>query len=1415
MSYPWTRFWCPREGSINLSDGGFLFDPESEHAEHVAPDVVPFAQISHLPCLALLGEPGIGKSTAMEDLRDVIQQAVQASGERLLYVNLNEYGEESRLIDDVFDSPAFQEWLAGTHCLHLFLDSLDECRILVPKVGAIVARRLEQAKEHLDRLRLRIACRTTEWPATLEEAIPDLWGENDFGAYELVPLRRRDVQVAAEEEGIDPERFFAELRRTESIPLAIKPITLKFLLSVFKSHGQFPTSRQELYELGCLRLCEEANPLRQDLRLHGGTGHLSAEQRMATASRIAAVSLFCRKPVITTGDLPARASAEKAPIASFVGGSEPVGAEQVDASDDAIREVVGTGLFSSRGPGRMGFAHQTYAEFLASRYLAMHMVPPDKVLALLRHPDDPDGRIVPQLHETAAWIAGTNSDILRAIVHVDPQVLLRGDAANLTEADRRLIVNALLLALEERRATDRDWGLYRHYFKLEHVGLAEQLRAWMVDSGKYFIVRHVAIDIAEACECRELLPLLADMALDQSEALRLRISAARAVGKIGDADMRGSLRPLAIGQGGDDPQDELKGCALRALWPGLISAEDLFKHLTIPKKPNTYGAYAGFLASDLLEHLADADLPHALGWLRTLASQKHLTYGLQCVSDGIMVKAWTSLAAGPILDALAPVCIEFFNHYHALIHDNDILKEHSELFDDSARRRLLAAKVVGICQDRTTHFGLTNRSPNLIRLEDLDWCVERLRQSVGDQTEPRWAELVWSLFCWGQPGSHRLELLIAARAQSSRLHAESDLFFAPVELGSKRAQKMRTDHAAAHEDQTEPTAQLLSPPPRRRIEKMLERSEKGEVQAWGGLLCQMTLEDTSTRYSVVPLDVRNLPGWKKADAPTKRRMLASAEHFVQSSPVDPLKWLREPHRWGSSDTAAYSALLLLKNEAPETYDALPEWVWGRHMATVLCSPLFNPEEDVKSEHEAVALKCYQQAKSEMLSYLPMQIDAEDRVRDYISCAEKLGQCWDEDLKQAVHKKLVQAQGYWREKTFDRVAALLLIHEHQPTRDLLVEMVGSVTEGTCGNLGRAKIAAAGLIAHSSDAAWSIVWVAALANREFGRDLLMSVAHGLHHKTAEVASKLTDDQLGALFVWLAKEFPYSEDREHGGVYSPDRDDSARDFRDGVLSFLGNRGTPASVQAIQHASESLPELDWLRSTLVEARKNALRKTWRPCTPAEFLQVATQPGTRLVRNAHELQDVLVAAIGKLDVKLQGETSAASDLWDQTGRTRGQEKFCPKDENHLSDWIKRHLEDELEGLGIAVAREPEIRRGEGVGKGEEIDIHVTATVPGLTEGSFEQVRVIIEAKGCWHKELKTAMQTQLVGRYLKDNPCQHGIYLVGWYVCPQWDDSDYRRGDVPKWSLEEARGNFQKQAEGLSKDGLSIRSVVINAALR
>lgn len=83
------------------------------------------------------------------------------------------------------------------------------------------------------------------------------------------------------------------------------------------------------------------------------------------------------------------------------------------------------------------------------------------------------------------------------------------------------------------------------------------------------------------------------------------------------------------------------------------------------------------------------------------------------------------------------------------------------------------------------------------------------------------------------------------------------------------------------------------------------------------------------------------------------------------------------------------------------------------------------------------------------------------------------------------------------------------------------------------------------------------------------------------------------------------------------------------------------------------------------------------------------------------------------------------------------------------------------------------------------------------------------------------AMQTQLVERYLKDNSCRQGLYLVGWYHCAQWDIED--RKHTHPWSgsesaaatIQDAKKKFDDQARSLTVGDLRLESFVIDASLR
>ena len=100
-------------------------------------------------------------------------------------------------------------------------------------------------------------------------------------------------------------------------------------------------------------------------------------------------------------------------IESLVGGAESDAQHEIAVNVATIREALGSGLFLSRGLGRQGWQHQTYAEYLAAFYLKAHDVSSDTLRSLLLHPDG-SGKVIPQLRELAVWLSAMNRQTLDA-----------------------------------------------------------------------------------------------------------------------------------------------------------------------------------------------------------------------------------------------------------------------------------------------------------------------------------------------------------------------------------------------------------------------------------------------------------------------------------------------------------------------------------------------------------------------------------------------------------------------------------------------------------------------------------------------------------------------------------------------------------------------------------------------------------------------------------------------------------------------------------------------------------------------------------------------------------------------------------------------------------------------------------------
>ena len=98
------------------------------------------------------------------------------------------------------------------------------------------------------------------------------------------------------------------------------------------------------------------------------------------------------------------------------------------------------------------------------------------------------------------------------------------------------------------------------------------------------------------------------------------------------------------------------------------------------------------------------------------------------------------------------------------------------------------------------------------------------------------------------------------------------------------------------------------------------------------------------------------------------------------------------------------------------------------------------------------------------------------------------------------------------------------------------------------------------------------------------------------------------------------------------------------------------------------------------------------------------------------------------------------------------------KSEEDLSDHIQKYLSDMLPQ--IVSNREVQLNRGRKGRRGARTDIWIDA----FEDETSEPLRLCIEVKGSWNYEIKTAFESQLVGKYMGKGGADAGIFLVGWF---------------------------------------------------
>lgn len=1377
-----TRYWCPHDGTFHLDERGYLADPDSTFlARSLNRMAAATERLAAQRCLVLLGEPGAGKTTALDQHAPLLLESVEA---QVLRVPLGLFGSEDRLFRELLDSDQVRRWVAGEGQLCIVADGFDEGAARLPNLALLFADRI--AHWPTDRLWLRLACRTADWPTSLGNALRARFEQ--VALMELLPLRRQDVAVLAAGWGAGAG-FLEAVETARVVPLASRPLTLRLLATAFAGSGTLPRRGVQLFRLGLTALAEEQNDSRLDTGLGGA---LSAAERIAIAGRVAAASIFGGRPIIWTGPAssPDRDVQTDIAIDELAVGAEPLGdSATVNLSREAIREAVATGLFSSRGDQRLGWSHATFADYLAAHWLMANHVSVDQARSLFLAPD---GLTYPQTRLVAAWALAIDPGAYEFLAAADPEAL-RGEVDLPGDGIRSAVIDGLFNVAAAGRLRDR-WGT--DYDVLCHEAIADQLRPRLASSEK--AVRRLALRLAAVCRREELRDDLVRLTLDTDSSFGDRVSAGWAVIALNETRPGDDLLPLVtdVQRRGDDPDDELLGIGLRASWPHALATDDVFHHIGRPKAPDLYGMYFDFIVR-FASHLTAEDLGAALGWLEPLIGT--------AIDDrrGPLVNAALKLAVAnhddhDALDAAARFAVSRAPSYEGFYLDEHVAVTDDPLDDATCRRALLNA-VLAKEPDDSVVYALADTAGGhnlgIVRHDDLAWLADEYEYATPERRS-RLAPLFGMVFV-----SNRLDHLDVVFDMPSDHPLYRDLvgaWIAPMALDDPDviALQGRWRTTAARRRQNSGVRDEIDD----MLSELLERFEGGDaVGFWHGVRLLYVSPGGRRFVSEFDPDVTQTQRWSQLSAADQQRWVLAAKRYLLLGECEPEKWLgQQKHHYPSM--AGYRAMVLLLRRDPTALQELPSDVW-REWAPAIIDWTVTVNGAQWEDKEAILDRAAGAARLELVEAIVSLVRAADERDNHVFLRREVNSLWDVDLGAQLLTILRDATS---PNVRDEVAQSMADCDIALVRPTLLEWLEQKDEAR----DRAVLAAALLVDHDFAASWSHVRTPMDSDATFADAVLAASGVVRDRRTPPVGPRVLAD----LYVWLVEHFPQHEDCHQAGAHFVGSREEVGLWRDHILEALRSTGTPEGVDAVRELASRLPTITWL-GTVQAAAEEALRQAqWHRTDLDDLRRIAADRSARLVTSEGDLSVVIEAALTTIQHRLQGDTPEAPQLWDTVVRR-------PKEEDALSDYLCNRLNDLIGGRGVVANREVQIRRNHTSGIGERVDLQVDAIA--ADSGRYRTVTVPIEVKGAWNTDLDTAMSEQLVGRYLADLHTRHGIYAVGWFD-PEWWDSDAgglpgdrRRARVVARGRRELRRALAAQATELANLGYDIRVVILDCSFR
>ncbi len=477
----------------------------------------------------------------------------------------------------------------------LYIDGLDETR-----AGSADGRTpfdaIRARLQALGRPRFRLSCRESDWfGANDRERLKAVAPNGEVLVLRLDPLSDQGIlDILDKNLGVeDPQGFVAAARQRGVDGLLRNPLNLEMLAAAVGDE-EWPRTKTETFDMACRKLVSEDNP---EHRI-ACSGSADTVALLDTAGDLCTVLLLAGKAGVT---LPGTEPDPDHPRLEHL--------PRVD--QQLLLRVLDTDLFALSGEGRLVPSHRQLAEFLAARRIADLIdngLPVKRALSLMI---GFDGGIISEFRGLAAWLAAQSKPTRPEVIERDPLgTVLHGDVQDFSVPEKRLVLQTLKSETDLNPWLAADTALDSPLGSLAESDLEADFRQALTDPARDEAHESFVLLILQAIGAGVPMPRLDEplMAIvrDDAWSMILRCAALEAYlrARQDDPAVAGVLKGLL-----DDVysgavatrNDDLLGTLLTELYPNDLPMADLVGYLRGPARRNLWTRYGVFWTAHVRE----------------------------------------------------------------------------------------------------------------------------------------------------------------------------------------------------------------------------------------------------------------------------------------------------------------------------------------------------------------------------------------------------------------------------------------------------------------------------------------------------------------------------------------------------------------------------------------------------------------------------------------------------------------------------------------------------------------------------------------------------------------------------------------------------------------------------------------------